>query len=168
MSEVNEEMPGPTKPQAEHAWLANLVGTWKVETTMSMGPGTPESTATGEETVTMMGGLWAVGDGKSTMPDGDDMFYKTGLGYDVSFKGYRGYWIASASSHLWKYEGELSEDGKVMTLNCEGPDMVNEGKTANYRDVIELIDENTRTMTSYGQDDKGEWHQFMKATYTRA
>jgi hypothetical protein len=102
-----------------------------------------------------------------TMPDGDPMESYMALGYDVSFKEYRGCWYASASSHLWKYFGVLSDDKKMMTLNCEGPDMMNEGQTANYRDVIELIDGDTRTLTSFGEQPDGTWVQFMKATLTR-
>jgi len=33
--------------------------------------------------------------------------------------------------------------------------------------VITIIDENHRTLTSYGENEKCEWTQFMKATYTR-
>ena len=73
----------------------------------------------------------------------------------------------SASSHLWKYVGSLSADGKTMTLSCDGPSMVEDGETVPYRDVIKLVDANTRTLTSYGQDEQGEWQEFMKATYTR-
>ena len=71
------------------------------------------------------------------------------------------------SSHLWKYTGSLSADGKVMTLNCIGPDMVVDGKTANYRDVITIIDADHRTLTSFGEQENGEWAQFMKASYVR-
>ena len=101
------------------------------------------------------------------MPDGSSMTYYSALGYDVSFKEYRGCKFYSMSSHLWKTVGELSADGKVMTLNCVGPSMTKDGETANYRDVIEILDENHRTLTSYGQDESGEWQQFMKAHYTR-
>lgn len=157
---------GPTKPVKEHAWLKNFVGNWKTESAMTMPDGS-EGSGQGTETVRDFGGLWAVGEGKATMPDGDTMEYLSGLGYDVSFKGYRGFWIANVSSHHWKYEGELSADGKVMTLNCEGPDMMVDGRTANYRDVHTLIDDNHRKMESFGQDEAGEWHQFMTVNYTR-
>jgi hypothetical protein len=156
---------GGTKPTDAHAWLQKLVGEWRVESEMTMPDGSKE-TATGSETTTSLGGLWAYGEGKSDTPGGA-MEYRTGLGYDVTFKGYRGFWLASMSSHLWKYEGELSEDGKVMTLNCVGPDMMKDEGTANYRDVIEIIDENTRTLTSHAEGENGEWIQFMKATYKR-
>ena len=101
------------------------------------------------------------------MPDGAPMTYYSALGYDVSFKEYRGCWFASVSSHLWKQSGGLSADGKVLTLNCVGPNMTKDGETANYRFVIEIVDENHRTMTEYGQDDNGEWQEFIKAHYFR-
>jgi len=166
-TETTEPMEMATKPQKEHEWLHKLVGTWRVESEMSM-PGGDVVRGEGTETYRMLGGLWAFGEGSGTMPNGDKMEYKTGLGYDVSFKEYRGFWLASVSSHLWKYVGELSSDGRTMTLNCEGPHMEKDGETANYRDVIEFLDENTRTLTSYGQDEQGQWQQFMRATCTRA
>lgn len=156
---------GGTKPLPEHQWLQQLVGEWTVESEMMMPDGST-ATASGTETNRSLGGLWAYGEGKSTTPGGD-MEYRTGLGYDVTFKGYRGFWLASMSSHLWKYEGELSEDGKKMTLNCVGPDMMKDEGTANYRDVIEILDDTHRTLTSFAEGENGEWIQFMKATYTK-
>lgn len=156
-----------TKPQAEHEWLQQLVGDWMVQTEMVMAPDQPKVTTRGWERTVCLGGLWSFGEGNSTMPDGNLMQYKTGLGYDVSFNEYRGFWLASMSSHLWKYVGTLSEDGKKMTLDCVGPDMVNDGQTANYRDVIEILDADHRTLTSYGEGPEDVWTEFMKATYTR-
>lgn len=168
MEETQDSMEMGTKPVAEHGWLKKLEGEWKVSTEMMMPDGST-ATSDGTEKVVSLGGLWAFGEGHSPMPNGEANEYKSAIGYDVSFKEYRGCWFASASSHLWKYTGELSEDGKKLTLNCVGPDMMSdeEGATADYRDVIEIIDENTRTLTSYGEGENGEWTQFMKATYTR-
>lgn len=156
-----------TKPVAEHEWLKNLVGDWRTSAVMVMGPGGETMTSTGHEKVTSFGGLWAYGEGSSTMPGGMVSEYRNGLGYDVSFKEYRGFWIGAMSSHLWKQIGTLSPDGRTMTLDCQGPHMEKDGETANYRDVIELVDENTRTMTSYSQNDQGEWCEFMKVTFER-
>lgn len=156
-----------TKPIAEHGWLQNLVGEWRTESEMVMGPDKPTVKGQGKESVKSVGGLWAFSEATATMPDGSTMEYYSSLGFDVSFKEYRGCWFASASSHLWKQVGELSADGKTMTLSCVGPHMIKDGETANYRDVIHLVDENHRTMTSYGQDENGDWYEFMKAHYTR-
>jgi hypothetical protein len=157
----------PTRPVAEHAWLDNLIGEWRTESEMYVVPGGPPSHTTGTEKVVSLGGLWALGQGTGRTPDGGDLVYHFGLGFDVSFREYRGFFVASASSHLWKQTGTLSEDGRTMTLDCVGPHMVKDGETANYRDVIELVDERTRVMSSYGQDDSGEWVRFMRVVYTR-
>lgn len=165
-NETQEPMEMGTKPVEQHDWLKNLLGDWRVESEMTMPTG-ETCTGTGRETVTSLGGLWAISRGTATMPDGSPMEYHSALGYDVSFNEYRGCWYASVSSHLWKQVGVLSPDGKTMTLTCEGPHMEKDGETALYRDVIEIHDTDHRTMTSYGQDDAGEWHAFMKARYTR-
>lgn len=167
MSNTDETMEMGTKPVKEHEWLQNLVGEWRIESEMATEPGAPKQKSKGTASVKSLGGLWAYSENKESMPDGSPMTSYFAIGYDVSFKEYRACWIGSVSSHLWNYVGELSADGKTMTLNCEGPDMVKDGETALYRDVIELIDENHRTLTSYAQDDKGEWQEFMKSDYYR-
>src|SRR5688572_26335082 len=111
-TETQEAMEMGTKPVREHDWLKKLLGEWRVETEMTMGPGGPKQTAEGRESVKSLGGLWAFGEGRSTMPDGTAMEYRSALGYDVSFKEYRGCWFASMSSHLWKHVGTLSADGR--------------------------------------------------------
>ena len=166
-TQTQEPVEMGTKPVQEHQWLQKLVGEWRVETEMMVGPGQPKHKSESTESVKCVGGLWAFAEGNATMPDGTPMTDYLALGYDVSYKEYRGCWFASMSSHLWNYVGELSADGKVMTLNCVGPSFTKDGETANYRYVIEIIDEDHRTLTSSGQDDNGEWQEFMKASYTR-
>jgi hypothetical protein len=156
-----------TKPVDEHAWLQKLVGIWHFETEMFFGPDKPVMKSEGTELVQSVGGLWASGETRSTMPDGSDMTAYFALGYDVSFHEYRGCWFGSMSSHLWKQTGTLSADGSVMTLDCVGPSMTVDGATANYRDVIELIDADHRNLTAYVQDEKGEWQRMMQSRYTR-
>jgi len=165
--EAQEEIEMGTKPIQEHQWLQKLVGEWRIETEMTMGPDGPTQKLEGRESVKSLGGLWAFGERTTMMPDGTAMIQYSTLGYDVSFKEYRGCMFFSMSSHLWKYVGELSADGNVMTLNCVGPSMTKDGETANYRDVIEILDDDHHTLTSYGQDDNGEWQKFVKASYTR-
>jgi hypothetical protein len=167
MSTETQEMEMGTKPVREHEWLRNFIGEWRVQNEMTMGPGQPKMNSEGRESVKDLGGLWAVAQGHSAMPGGGNMDYYATLGYDVSFKKYRGCWFASVSSHLWVQEGQLSADGKTLTLSCVGPDMVKDGETANYRFVFEIVDNNHRTMTEYGQDENGQWQEFIKSRYTR-
>ncbi len=166
-TQTTEPVEMGTKPIREHEWLQKLVGEWRVETEMSMGPGQPKQTAEGTESIKSLGGLWACGEGKTSMPGGAPMTYYAALGYDLTFKEYRGCWIASVSSHLWQKAGNLSVDGRVLTLDGIGPNMEKDGETSNYRDVFEIIDENHFRMIHSGQGDDGSWQVFMKAHYTR-
>lgn len=156
-----------TQPLPQHEWLKNLVGDWNVESVVTMGPDQPPLTLHGTERFSMFGPLWVICEGEGETPGGPH-YYRMGLGYDVSFKEYRGFFITSMSSHHWRYVGDLSEDGRTMTLTCEGPDMEVDGKTAWYRDVHFLIDPNTREMKSYFQDGEGNWVEFQSCTITRA
>ncbi|MBX3096312.1 MAG: DUF1579 domain-containing protein [Fimbriimonadaceae bacterium] len=168
MSEqTTPEMPTATKPVEEHKWLQQFVGNWNVVTEMWMDPSEPPMTGQGTESVTSLGGLWTVAEVKGAMPDGTPTRGFTVFGYDVSFNEYRGCFYGDMSSHLWKYTCTLSDDKKSLICDCVGPDMVNEGQTANYRDVYTFEDANKRTLTSYGEDANGEWQMFMKSTYTR-
>jgi hypothetical protein len=167
-NDTQETMEMGTKPIEEHKWLDNLLGEWRVESEMATEPGAEKHKSSGTASVKSLGGLWAFSENKETAINGEEMLSYFSLGYDVSFKEYRGCWVGSVSSHLWNYTGELSADGKTMTLNCEGPSMTKDGETALYRDVHELIDENHRTLTSYAQDENGEWQEFITAHYYRA
>lgn len=164
-TETQEAIEMGSKPVREHEWLQKLVGEWNTESEMMMPDGSKQ-TSKGTESVQDLGGLWAYGEGKASMPDGLPMTYYVGIGWDLTFKEYRAFMVMSVSSHLWKYTGTLSPDGRKMTLDCEGPNMMGEG-TALYRDIIEIIDDNHRTLTSTGQGENGEWVTFMVARYTR-
>ena len=58
-TDTQEMMEMATKPLPEHKWLEKLAGSWKSETEMFMPDGS-KNTATGKETVKVIGGLWAV------------------------------------------------------------------------------------------------------------
>lgn len=159
---------GPSHPSPEHAWLQNLVGEWDVESTMMMGPDAPPMVAKGQESVRSLRGLWAYAEGSGEMgPGGEIHHYTLAIGFDLTFKEYRGCFISEMSSHLWTYRGELSEDQKVMTLTCEGPNMMKDGETCMYQDIHTLIDANRRTLTSRAQNEDGSWTEFMSAILTR-
>jgi hypothetical protein len=166
MSDDNAEM-SPTKPVDNHKWLNNLLGEWGLVSEYHDGTGEAMQSMKGHESVRSLGGLWAFSEGKINMPDGSTGEYFRTLGYDLTFKEYRGCLFMGMSSHLWKYSGELSADEKTMTLLCEGPDMENDGQTTMYRDVHQLINADQRTLTTSGQGENGEWIEFSKSTYTR-
>jgi Protein of unknown function (DUF1579) len=69
--------------------------------------------------------------------------------------------------HLWVYEGSLDSVEKVPTLHAEGPSCAGDGTIAKYRDVIEIVNEEHRTLTSHMLGADGSWTKFMTAHYFR-
>jgi hypothetical protein len=63
------------------------------------------------------------------------------------------------SDWLCKYEGSV--DGRVLTLNTEGPSPADPRKTAKMKDVIEVKSKDHKVLTSYIQGEDGKWVLFM-------
>lgn len=154
------------EPQTEHQWLNQLVGEWSGEFECEMGPGQPPVKSTGVEVVRSVGGLWTVGEGEGDSPDGRPFKSIMTLGYDPQRERYVGTFIASVMTHLWVYEGAFDASGKKLILNTEGPRFDQKGM-AKYQDIIEIVSEGHRIMTSQFLNDDGQWHQFMTAHYRR-
>lgn len=152
-------------PQAEHRWLQRMLGTWTMEGSCEMGPGTPSEKTTGTETVRALGGLWVLGESRGEMPGGGEAQNIITLGYDPAKARFVGSFISSVMGNLWIYEGSLA--GDVLTLDCEGPDFANPGQTRAYKDILELVSDDHRTLTSRMKGPDGQWHQIMQAHYRR-
>lgn len=165
--DVAQEIPGmPPPPGEQHAWLQQLVGKWAIESEMTP-PEMPPIKCTGTDVVRSLGGRWVVGEMTSEMPGMGVMNAVLTLGYDPESGTYQGTWIDSMTDHMWIYEGSLDPTGKVLTLEAEGPNMMDPaGGTAMYRDVIEIKSENHRTLSSFARVD-GKWVQFGSANYRR-
>ena len=156
------------EPSKEHHWLSKLVGEWTFETEVVTGPDQPPAKGTGTERVRSLGGLWTLGEGSGEMPgDGGIAHSVMTLGYDPQRRRFVGTFIASMMTHLWLYEGSLdAAAGRVLTLNTEGPSWNGDG-TAKYKDVIEFLTDDHRTLTSRMLGEGGQWHEFMRAHYRR-
>jgi hypothetical protein len=150
-------------PQKEHEWLKAFAGEWESEAEMVMAPGQPPVKSKGTESAKLLGGFWLVSEMK-----GECMGVPvTGLmtvGYDAQKKKYVGTWVCSMCDWLCKYEG--SADGKVLTLECEGPHPET-GKLVKMKDVVELKDKDHKTLTSSMLGDDGKWVTFMTMTSKR-
>ncbi|HUR53294.1 MAG TPA: DUF1579 domain-containing protein [Gemmataceae bacterium] len=155
------------EPQKQNKWLEQLVGEWTYESECSMGPDQQTMKSTGSDTVRSLGGMWVLCDGKGEMPGGGCGLTQMTLGYDAAKGRYVGTFIGSMMSNLWVYDGELDATERVLTLYAAGPNMMEPGKTANYKDVIEIHSPDHRTLSSYAQKDDGSWVHFMTAHYRR-
>jgi hypothetical protein len=153
------------EPQKEHRWLERLVGEWTYEHEAVMGPGQPPMKSQGTEAVRSIGGLWVQCEGKWQMPDGGPATMIITLGYDPARERFVGTFIGSMMTNLWVYEGSLG--GDVLTLDAEGPSFTDPNKTARYQDIIEILSDDHRTLSSQVRGDDGQWTRFMTAHYRR-
>lgn len=162
------EPPMPPPPGEHHKWLEQLAGTWTVETEMvTGGEGQPPTKCTGTDTVRSLGGRWIIGDLKSEVPGMGAMSAVLTLGYNPKTGKYQGTWVDSITDQLWVYDGTLDPTRKILTLEAEGPNMMDPTKgNMRFRDVIEIKSADHRTLTSSGLVD-GKWVQFATAHYRK-
>lgn len=156
-----------SEPVAQHRWLKQLVGAWTYEHECSMGPDQPVMKLSGTERVRMLGELWVIAEAEGELPDGGSMSCLMQLGFDPARQKFVGAWIGSPMTHQFVYEGALDATQKVLPLETIGPSFTDPNKTARYQDVIGLVRDGVRTLTSQCLNDDGTWTKFMTATYTR-
>jgi len=159
-----QEPPKMPAPQKEHEWLKQFVGEWDTEAEVLMEPGKPPVKMKGTESAKLVGGFWLISELKGEC-FGVPMTGIITVGYDAQKKKYVGTFICSASDWLCKYEGTVK--GQVLTLETEGPSPNNPGKTCKMRDVMEIKGPDLRQLTSYIQNDDGQWTTFMTMTARR-
>lgn len=125
----------------------------------------PETRLSGTETARSIGGLWLLLEGHSEMPGGGMAHTLMTLRYDEHRSEFIGTWVGSTMNVLWHYHGQLDEAAQTLTLCCEGPvfdtgepcEPANTFKTTQYRDIIRIVDAQTRTLTSMVLTRDGQW-----------
>lgn len=160
-----DDAPKPPAPVKEHEWLKQLAGEWDTTAACSAAPGQPAVTWKGTESTRLLGGFWAMGEHKGDVM-GTPMTGVMTVGYDTAKKKFVGTWVCSMCDFMFRYEGELDETGKVLTLHTEGPDPAT-GKTTRMKDVLTIKDKDSRELTSSAQGADGKWTPFMTMTAKR-
>jgi len=163
---IAQDVPGISEPQTEHEWLQQFLGEWESESEVIDKEGQPSMQCKGTMKYRAIGGLWVVADVKSEIGGFSVTAIQT-IGYDSKEKKYIGTWVDSVMNHLWKYEGSVDKSGKILTLEAEGPDFDNPGKTARYRDVYEFKSKDLIELSSQAQGPDGKWVNFMKGNARR-
>jgi len=148
---------------AEHAWLRQLVGEWRVEM-----PGPEGGTLEGTKSVRALGQAWVLLEGRGRMPDGSPSHTLMTLGYDPAQRCFVGSWIGSMMNYLWVYrDGTLDAGRRVLALPSEGPSFDMTGRIVNYRDEIEIVSDDERLLHGNALGDDDVWKRFMTARYWR-
>jgi len=161
-----QESPEIPKPQQEHQWLEQLAGEWNSVMEATMGPDQPPMKCEGTQSAKMIGGRWLAATGQGVMM-GTPMTSVLTLGFDPAKEKYVGTFIASCGNELWTYEGKVSDDGKKLVLDTEGPNMMAPGTTSKYQETIEVKDKDHYVFTSAMEGPDGKMITFMTADYTR-
>jgi len=154
------------KPEHEHDWLQQLVGTWTYETECVMGPDQPSMKWAGRETTRTLGGIWVICEGEGEMPDGGIGRTIMTLGFDPSRRRFVGSFVGSMMTHLWLYDGSLDASERILTLDSEGPDM-SQKRMTKYHDIVEIVNDDHRMLSSEIQLEDGSWFRFMTGHYHR-
>ena len=154
------------EPTDEHRWLHRMVGTWAFTSRFDGVEGAPPTESSGTETVHLFSELWVVGDGEGDMPGGEGtMRMRLTLGYDPATGRFTGTWIVSPMASMFVYDGV--REGDTLTLDTEGPSMMDPSKRAKYQDIIELHGDDTRVLRSQMLGDDGQRVEFNRIEYTR-
>jgi len=150
----------------QHQWLRKLRGEWRYESTALMGNFDAPQKVSGVESVRSLGELWVVAGGHGGLPGGGEASTVMTLGFDPLKKRFIGTWVGSMLTWLWVYDGTLDREGRVLTLDTEGPSLGDASKLSRYRDVIEWLDDDHRVLTSHALRD-GHWTAMMISHYHR-
>lgn len=161
-----QEFPEFPQPTAEHKWLEQFVGDWETTAKSEESPDVPSMTCEGTIKSQMLGGFWVV-NRTTNKVQGMEIEAVQSIGYDPKKKKYIGTYVDSVMSHMWIYEGTVDKTGKILTLEAEGPNMMEPGKTAMYRDIYEFKSKDEIIATAQYQDPSGNWVTMMKGTAKR-
>lgn len=159
---LQAQAPDLPQPVEEHAWLEKFVGKWQTDTEALMGPGAPPMHGKGTLESKKLGGFWLVNEVTCDMGGGKIQGLQT-IGYDPSKKRYVGTWVDSATSLLWKYEGQVEKEGRKLILEATGPNFMAAGEETKFRDAYEFTSDKEMTMTSSMLGKDGKWTTFMTA-----
>jgi hypothetical protein len=153
------------KPAAEHEWLKKFVGEWTTESKAIGIPGQPETPCKGTVSCRMLGEFWVVNEWNLNM-DGMEMKGLQTIGFDPAKKKYIGTWVDGVTSHMWKYEGDVEDNCRIV-LQAKGPNFMAEGRETDFRDIYEFKSDTEMIVTSRMLGEDGKWITFMNGVATR-
>ena len=143
-------------PQKEHELLERFLGDWETESEMMQGPNQPPMKCKGQLHASALGKMWLVANVENDIM-GTKMNAQFTLGYDPEKNKYVGTWIDSIMNHMWQYNGWVEDGGKTLILEAEGPNMMEPGKTAKFRDVYIFKSPDQMETKAMMQQEDGKW-----------
>ncbi len=153
-------------PVAEHNYLKRYAGSWDVDVTVLMGPGTPPVASKGSmQGKVIFGGRYAQCDFQGTMM----AMPFTGLqitGFDRFQKKYVGLWIDDMSTHFSLTTGLLDPTGKIFAETGTWPDPMT-GGTRKMKLVTTWLSGDKYRYEMFRIEPDGRAVKTMELVYTR-
>ncbi len=159
----DSECPMPT-PGPEHAWLAQKVGTWDVQCSMSMGPGKPPMEFTAVDVAEMVGPFWLRGKFTCEM-FGAKYTGQAMVGYDSLAGKWLSSWIHSIDPTISLFEGKRDEATK--TLEFRGTGLGPLGPGTKFRSTEVEVSPDEHVFTMYFELPDGSEAQMLQYKYRR-
>ncbi len=161
------ELPGAEAlATPEHEWLMQWVGEWDASCEAIVEPGGAPQQWETHETVEALGDLWVIASAKMN-DDSSTFASRLTVGFDPAEGVFVGNWVDSIQTRMWTYRGKLSDDGRTLVLEAQGPSITEPGATAHYRDQVEMVNADQRRWSSSMLGDDGAWTTFMTMEYQR-
>ena len=152
--------PGPM-----HHWLASFTGTWEADVIGYMDPTKPDTSKLTQTYSMILNGLYQ--EAKLTGSMMAMPFEGRSInGYDNAKKKFQTTWMDSFSSGFTYMTGDYDSSSK--TLNLKGTQSnPSTGEDMGIREVMKFIDNDTYTLTMYGDAPGGKEIKFMEGTFKR-
>jgi hypothetical protein len=156
-------------PGEIHKKLAKDIGTWKGKQSMWMGPDSEPVKSDCSSTVTpLMDGRYIKVDFSGEIPGMGPYSGLGVVGYDNVSKQIQATWIDNHGTGISFGKGELSPDGKTLTINYEFTCPVTK-KPATMRQVETYKSPTNKVMEMFGTDPKsGKEYKMMSLDMTKS
>ena len=152
-------------PGAPHGLLAEMAGSWSVQSRCWMDSSAPPMESDGDaEQRMVLDGRFLQQDYSGVMMGGP--FQGIGFtGYDNHTKKFVSTWMDTMGSGIYYFEGSADESGKRITQTCNYDDPVR--GPLHWRSVLTIVDHDRLECEMYITDKSGKEEKMGEMTYTR-
>ena len=152
-------------PGPKHQWLASFTGTWEADVIGYMDPAKPDTSKLIQTYSMILNGLYQEAKLTGTMM-GMPFEGRSINGFDNAKKKFQTTWMDSFSSGFTYMTGDYDSTSK--TLNLKGTQSnPSTGKDMGIREIMKIIDNDTYTLTMYGDGPGGKEIKYMEGTFKR-
>ena len=152
--------PGPM-----HKWLASFTGDWEADVISYMNPTKPDTSKLTQTYSMILNGLYQEAKLTGNMM-GMPFEGRSLNGFDNAKKKFQTTWMDSFSSGFTYMTGEYDSSSK--TLNLKGTQSnPSTGEDMGIREIMKIIDNDTYTLTMYGDAPGGKEIKYMEGTFKR-